>query len=151
VLWIAGAGDQQPVFEAQARDLGIDAKVVFLGLRRDIHELMSAADMFVLSSAWEGLPLVVGEAMACERLVVSTDAGGIREWLGGLGYVVPTRNSAALSAALLQALEMSVQDKQLQGRGARQRVLQRYSLGAVVEKWLKIYSGNFGHAVLSPD
>jgi glycosyltransferase involved in cell wall biosynthesis len=151
VLWIAGAGDQQAVFEAQANDLGIAEKVSFLGMRRDIHELMSAADVFVLSSAWEGLPLVVGEAMACERLVVSTDAGGIREWLGDLGYVVPTRNSEALAAALIQGLEMSSQEKESQGRIARERVIQHYSLGAVTEKWLKVYAGNFRPRVLVPD
>jgi glycosyltransferase involved in cell wall biosynthesis len=150
-LWIAGAGDQQPVFEAQARRLMIDSKVLFLGMRRDIHDLMSAADVFVLSSAWEGLPLVVGEAMACERLVVSTDAGGIREWLGGLGFVVPTRHSAALAAALRQALEMEVQEKEAQGRVARQRVVQRYSLGAVVDNWLEIYAGNFNDVALSAE
>lgn len=143
VLCIVGTGIDQHLLETQAKELCIDEKVRFLGLRRDIPALMSAADIFVLSSAWEGLPLVVGEAMACERVVVSTDAGGIREWLGNVGFVVPTRNSVALSAALIQSLEMSVEEKGLQGRAARERIMQHYSLTAVVARWLEIYQGNY--------
>lgn len=143
VLWIAGTGAERPIFEAQAKKLNIEDKVIFLGLRHDIPALMSAADIFTLSSAWEGFPLVVGEAMACKLIVVSTDAGGIREWLGGLGYVVPIKNSAALSKALLQGLEMSALDRELQRTAARERVMQHYSLAAVVTRWLEIYNGNY--------
>ena len=142
-LWIAGAGAEQPIFEALTERLGIGHKVLFLGLRRDIPALMAAADIFVLSSAWEGLPLVVGEAMACERVVVSTDAGGIKEWLGNLGFVVPIRDSVALSAALSQSLSMSHEEKRLQGRMGRERVIEHYSLDAVVDRWLQIYVGNY--------
>ncbi len=143
VLCIVGIGIGQHLLETQAKELCIDKKVHFLGLRRDIPALMSAADVFVLSSAWEGLPLVVGEAMACERMVVSTDAGGIREWLGNGGLVVPIRNSVALSAALIQSLEMTIKEKELQGCAARERVMQHYSLTAVVTRWLEIYQGNY--------
>lgn len=144
VLWIAGSGEQKSQCEQRANELGIVDKVRFLGLRRDIPSLMSAADIFVLSSAWEGLPLVIGEAMACERIVVSTDAGGIGEWLGNTGYVVPTRDSNALSAALLQALDLQEDARLAQGRAARERVLQHYSLAATVSRWLAIYQGRYG-------
>lgn len=144
VLWIAGAGGQQSQYEQRAKEMGIADRVGFLGLRRDIPSLMSAADIFVLSSAWEGLPLVIGEAMACERIVVSTDAGGIGEWLGDTGYVVPTRNSAALSKALLQAIDMHAEARLAQGFAARERVLQRYSLATIVSRWLAIYQGRYG-------
>lgn len=144
LLWIAGSGEQQQQYVQRARDLGIADRVRFLGIRRDIPFLMSASDIFVLSSAWEGLPLVIGEAMACERIVVSTDAGGIGEWLGNTGYVVPTRNSTALSEALLQALDMHEEARSAQGRAARERVLQRYSLATIVSRWLAIYQGRYG-------
>lgn len=143
VLWIAGTGEERSIFEAQAKELDIDHKVFFLGLRNDVPALMSAADIFTLSSAWEGFPLVVGEAMACKRIVVSTDAGGIKEWLGGLGFVVPIKNSTALSKALLQGLEMNAVDREIQGNAARERVLTHYSLAAVVTRWLEIYKGNY--------
>lgn len=142
VLWIAGTGDEQQGFQADAARLGIDEHVRFLGLRRDVPALMSAADLFVLSSAWEGLPLVVGEAMACQRVVVATDAGGVREWLGDCGYVVPVRDSLALADALGAALEAGAGERQRRGMAGRERVMTRYALSTVVQKWLQLYTGN---------
>ncbi|KRB81871.1 hypothetical protein ASE07_24145 [Noviherbaspirillum sp. Root189] len=143
MLCIAGDGELRSVHESQARSLGIASRVRFLGLRRDIPDLMSAADLFVLSSAWEGLPLVVGEALACERLVVSTDAGGIREWLGDAGHIVPVMDANALANAMLHALSLDRHDREIQGRIGRERVLAHYSMEAVVERWLQMYQGRF--------
>ena len=143
LLWIAGEGGDQAAVEQLAVDLGIRHAVRFLGLRRDMHALMNAADIVVLSSAYEGFPLVVGEAMACERIVVATDAGGVREWLGRSDHVVPTRDSPALAGALLNALGMDAQSRRLHGVAARERVLKRFSLDAVVARWEDIYRGDF--------
>jgi glycosyltransferase involved in cell wall biosynthesis len=143
VLWIAGTGSEQAHLEAMAAQLGIACRIRFLGVRRDIPVLMSAADIYVLSSAWEGFPLVIGEAMACERIVVSTDAGGIPEWLGQSGYLAPIRDSKALANALLTALNLEPDEKLAQGRAARQRILSRYSLNAVAERWEEIYEASY--------
>ena len=144
VLWIAGTGDDRSMAEINALvdSLGIREKTRILGLRRDVHALMCAADVFVISSCLEGFPLVVGEAMACERVVVSTDAGGTSEWLGSTGYTVPIRDSGALAGALLQALDLDDENRHLQGAAARERVLAHYSLTAVVQRWERIYRGN---------
>ena len=56
--------------------------VRWLGLRRDMPALLDAADAFVSGSAWEGMPLAVGEAMAMAKPVVATDVGGVRELVG---------------------------------------------------------------------
>ena len=148
MLWIAGAGGQQAQLEALAARLGIAGHIKFLGLRRDIPALMSAADIFVLSSAWEGFPLVIGEAMACERIVVSTNAGGIPEWLGQSDYIVPIRDSAALADALLRALVLDGESKRVCGQAARQRILSQYSLNTVAQRWEEIYKGEYqlGHS-----
>jgi glycosyltransferase involved in cell wall biosynthesis len=146
VLWIAGAADgkedDQARLEALACELGIRSKVDFLGFRRDVNVLMNGADIFVLSSAWEGFPLVIGEAMACERIVVSTDAGGVREWLGDSPLVVPTCDSAALAGALLRALDMQTDTRLAHGRSARNHVLTCYSLDAIAARWEQIYRGH---------
>ncbi|MDB5763096.1 MAG: hypothetical protein JWQ21_2091 [Herminiimonas sp.] len=144
VLWIASDGKGQQELEVIARQLGIVERIRFLGYRRDIPELMSAADVFVLSSAWEGFPLVIGEAMACERIVVSTDSGGVREWLGNAGYVVPVRDSRALAIALGEALALDAQARTELGCLARERVASRYSLSAVAARWEEIYRGGSG-------
>ena len=83
-LWVAGAGDTNEDSDliALCRGLGLSGSVRWLGLRRDLPALLDACDGFVLASAWEGMPLAVGEAMAMEKPVVVTDVGGVRELVG---------------------------------------------------------------------
>ena len=99
-LWIAGAsnGRMRATMEGLAEKLHLDSRVYWLGLRDDLPALLAAADGFVLSSAWEGMPLVIGEAMAMRRPVVATDVGGVRELVGETGQVVPPHDSDALGA-----------------------------------------------------
>ena len=139
-LCIAGDGPLREALGALTVELGIANRVRFLGVRHDVANLMSAADVFVLSSAWEGFGLVVAEAMACERVVVATDCGGVREVVGEAGYLVKPKDASALAQALNTALQLSDNRSMDMGRSARQRVIDYYSLDAVVEKWLKIYN-----------
>lgn len=143
LLWIVGAGDKQSQFEAMAHELGIYHRVNFLGLRRDVPDLMNAADVFVLSSAWEGFGLVVAEAMACERVVVATDCGGVREVLGKEGFLTEKGDSTALANSLIEAVNLTAPERFTIGRDARKRVLQNYSLNASANKWMKIYNGQY--------
>ncbi len=142
VLWIAGVGPEYDHIQALAATSAWHDRIKFLGLRRDMDALMSAADVFVLSSAWEGFPLVIGEAMACERVVVATEAGGVPEWLGSCGYIVRTRDSTALANAMLQAVELDDDERRSQGLVARKRVRKHYSLKSTVRRWERIYCGN---------
>lgn len=139
IVWIAGDGPLRQDMQTMAEALGISRLVRFLGVRHDIPKLMSAADVFVLPSAWEGFGLVAAEAMACERVVVATDSGGVREVVGDAGYLVPVRNPQALADALMKAMDMSPSDKSRLGKIARQRVQTHYSLEQAVEKWANIY------------
>jgi glycosyltransferase involved in cell wall biosynthesis len=138
-MCIAGDGPLRGNLEALAVKLGIADRVRFLGVRSDIPDLMSAADVFVLPSAWEGFGLVVAEAMACERVVVATDCGGVREVLGEAGYLVKTKDSKALAQALQTALQLPAIESATLGRAARQRVIEKYSLDSAVAKWLQLY------------
>lgn len=139
-LCIAGDGPLRQHLQALALDLGLADRVSFLGVRHDIPDLMSAADIFVLSSAWEGFPMVVMEAMAGERVVVATDCGGVREAVGDAGFLVEPRDAKALAHALQTALQLSANESASLGRAARQRVAEKYSLDATVEKWLQLYA-----------
>lgn len=141
-LWIAGGGGLLPDLKKLAADLGVLEYVKFLGIRSDIPALYNAADVFVLSSAWEGFGLVIAEAMASEKVVVATDCGGVKEVLGDCGFLVPPRNSKALAEALKQALMIVCEDARLLGERARQRVINDYSLPKAVETWNAIYSGS---------
>lgn len=145
-LCIAGDGPLRLDLENLVKQLGLSDRVRFLGVRRDVPALMSAADIFVLSSAWEGFPMVIGEAMAAERIIVATDCGGVKEFVGNTGLLVPTRNAVALAHQLEKALAFTYEDRSRFGRAARERVKEIYSLDAVVDKWLTIYRNEHGHS-----
>lgn len=142
-MCIVGNGPLRDKLQIMVSELELSHCVQFLGIRHDVPDLMSAADIFVLSSAWEGFGLVVAEAMACERVVVATDCGGVREVVGDAGFLVRPCDSSALADALQSALELPIVESARIGRAARQRVVERYSLDAAVGKWLEIYAGNF--------
>jgi len=140
-LAVAGDGPLRNKLASLTQKLGLSDRVSFLGVRNDIPDLLSAGDIFVLSSAWEGFPMVVGEAMACECLVVATDCGGVREFLGDSEFLVEPNNSEALAAAINDALQLTDDQRAAYGRFARERVQELYSLDVTVDKWLAIYKG----------
>ena len=138
-LWILGDGQLKSYLIEEAERLKIINKVQFLGIQDRVSDWMNAADVFVLSSAWEGFGLVVAEAMGCEKIVVATDSGGVREVLADCGFLVPARDSEALSIALVQALNIENRDAEILSKNARQRVVNNFSLDAVVDRWVTIY------------
>ncbi|TBV08270.1 glycosyltransferase [Phytopseudomonas dryadis] len=138
-LLIVGDGELRPKIEQQIKSLDLQARVSLLGIRKDVPELLSAADVFVLSSAWEGFGLVVAEAMAAERVVIATDSGGVAEVLGDNGFLVAPRNSAVLAESMRKAVDLSEGAASEYGKKSRQYILEKFSLDRVVERWLAIY------------
>ena len=107
-LIILGEGEDRPVLEALVAELGLGEAVALPGFRDNAMAYIAGAAMFVLSSAWEGLPTVLIEALAAGTRVVSTDCpSGPREILedGRLGSLVPVGDTAGLTAAMIDALE----------------------------------------------
>ncbi|BCX82768.1 N-acetylgalactosamine-N,N'-diacetylbacillosaminyl-diphospho-undecaprenol 4-alpha-N-acetylgalactosaminyltransferase [Methylomarinovum caldicuralii] len=107
-LVILGEGKQRPQLERLIRSLGLTDRVVLPGFTTNPYAWMARADLFVLSSRWEGFPGVLVEAMACGCPVVSTDCpSGPRELLenGRLGPLVPVGDDQALAEAMQQALQ----------------------------------------------
>lgn len=138
-LAIIGVGEEEERLHQQVKELALGSRVCFLGLRRDVNEWMSAADLFVLSSAWEGFGLVVAEAMACQRVVVGTDCGGVKEVIGDCGFLVAPHRSDELADAIVSALSLSPDESANLGSAARRRIEERYSLTATVSRWLRLY------------
>ncbi|MGB6746189.1 MAG: glycosyltransferase [Terracidiphilus sp.] len=140
-LWIAGEGSaaEAAALQSLAAQLGIAASVQWLGLRCDVPALLDAADAFVLSSAWEGLPLALGEAMAMEKPVVATDVGGVRELVGNVGAVVPARSAERLAEAMLVLMRQPQDAREAQGRAARERIVKDFSIDARAEEWDLFY------------
>lgn len=138
-LFIVGDGSCRGNIENLIDELGVSSSVTLLGVRRDVKEVMCASDCLVLSSSFEGFGLVLAEAMACSRLVVTTDCGGTKQVVGDCGYVVPPMDSTALASAMLSASRLSPQSRKMQGEVGRDRVVKQFSLDAAVDKWVKIY------------
>ncbi len=103
-------------FKELSAQLDLGDSVRWLGLRRDMPALLDAADGFVSASAWEGMPLAVGEAMAMEKPVVATDVGGVRELVGDAGVLVPARDSEALAEAMMATMQRSGEEREQTGR-----------------------------------
>ena len=138
-LWIAGEGDPQAVFAADPDLVSMKKSVQWLGLRHDIQDLLDAADGFVLASAWEGMPLVVGEAMSMGKPVVATNVGGVCELMGDTGTLVPSGDSKALSAAMLAMMQSDDIQKRRMSIAARERIAKFFSMKARAEQWESFY------------
>lgn len=140
-LWIAGESAEATSgsLRVLAAKLGIEDSVRWLGLRRDLPDLLDAADGFVLASAWEGMPLVVGEAMAMEKLVLATDVGGVRELVGVDGRIVPSKSPDALAKAMLDLMRSTPEARASLGHAARERIQDHFSIDARVDEWEAFY------------
>jgi glycosyltransferase involved in cell wall biosynthesis len=140
-LWIAGeaSGREFSKVRGMAAELGLDDSVRWLGLRRDLPALLDAADGFVLASAWEGMPLALGEAMAMEKPVVATDVGGVRELVGDAGAIIPRKDPEALARAMLERMQSTPEDRRALGRAARVRIQGNFSMDAKADEWEALY------------
>jgi glycosyltransferase involved in cell wall biosynthesis len=142
-LWIAGEGNR-PGVGSVSGFVAVSGSFRWLGLRRDLPALLDAADGFVLASAWEGMPLVVGEAMAMSKAVVATDVGGVRELVADTGVIVPAHDSDALSAGMLRVMAMPLEDREKLGESARARIIAHFSMDARAAEWQALYADVLG-------
>lgn len=137
---IVGDGPLRDNLLQLVNKLNLTDVVEFIGISRDVPGIMSASDLFVLSSSFEGFGLVVAEAMACERPVVVTDCGGVKEVVGNTGKLVAPKNSDNLAKGIIEVLNKSETELQHLGKQGRQRILDDYSLDYVVEQYMNLYN-----------
>jgi glycosyltransferase involved in cell wall biosynthesis len=137
---IAGRGELEEPLRSQARRLGIDARVRFLGLRPDIPALLSLCDVFVQPSLSEGLSVAILEAMAAALPVVTTRVGGNPELVvdGETGVLVEQANPRQLADAVTRLLTDSAEARRLGDNGLR-RVTNRFTVAAMVDAYQAIY------------
>jgi glycosyltransferase involved in cell wall biosynthesis len=138
---IVGDGPDRPRVEEEIRSLGLTEHVRLAGDRRDVPAQLAAADVFVLSSASEGMPVSVLEAMAAGLPVVASRVGGVPELVaeGESGLLVDPGEPDELAAALLRL----VQDPELRrrlGAAGRARAEQRFDVDAFRRAHVELYS-----------
>ncbi|MEO5616984.1 MAG: glycosyltransferase [Candidatus Eisenbacteria bacterium] len=148
---IAGDGALGHALEARAEKLGIAGRVRFLGRLDDLGPLLLAADAVVLASRWEGLPLVLLEALARARPVVATRVGGIPDVIedGVTGRLVASEDPAAL-ATVLEDFSKRTNAARLMGIAGQQLVRDRYTWERVVENFEAVYDDVMGLATFAP-
>ncbi|NLN15971.1 MAG: glycosyltransferase family 4 protein [Firmicutes bacterium] len=141
-LVVCGDGPFKGILQELADKLGLSSRVIFTGFRADALSLLQAADIFVLPSLSEGMPLSVLEAMALGKPVIATRVGGIPEVIehGKTGWLVPPGNAGALAATLQRAVRSSP-DYLLMARRARGTILRRFSIDETVISWRRLYEG----------
>jgi glycosyltransferase involved in cell wall biosynthesis len=124
-----------------ASALGVKDSVRFLGFEPDVRSWMQAADGFLLSSRWEGLPMALIEAAACGLPAVATDVPGTNEAIadGQTGWLAPAGDAAAFAAKMTALLESSPDQRKEMGQQARRRAVERFSLDAVLDRWEALY------------
>lgn len=139
-LLVIGDGELRDTLQQQVAELGLERHVTLTGFRNDALGLMRSLDLCVMSSVTEGLGSAVLEAMACERAMVGTRAGGIPEVIEDdvTGLLVPPRDHEAMAAAVVRLLRDPDRRAQM-GAAGRARVVSEFSVDALVQGTARVY------------
>ncbi|WP_243028295.1 glycosyltransferase [Thermus albus] len=139
-LLVVGDGPLRSELEEMAKRLGLADRVRFLGVRTDVPEVLAGADVFVLSSRYEGNPLSVMEAMAAGKPVVATAVGGVPELVedGVSGILVPPGDVEALARAIARLVE-DVGLRLRLGQEASNRAREQFDVGFMVRQYETLY------------
>lgn len=139
-LWIVGDGTQRASLEQRARELGLEANVTFWGQQLDVARFFSAADVFVMSSVSEGLPMSLLQAFSIGLPAIVTDVGGMAEVVrfADGGIVVPLTDGSEMTAAILRLAESSA-ERQQSSANAKAAFESHFTLSAMVDSYMKLY------------
>jgi glycosyltransferase involved in cell wall biosynthesis len=140
VLCGAGVTSDDTELMGWIRAAGIQDVCHLLGQREDIPRILNAVDIATSSSAGEGFPNAIAEAMSCGVPCAVTDVGDSRLIVGETGVVVPPKTPAALARAWKELLEAGPEARKHLGLAARERVEQNFSLAAVVNRYQDLYT-----------
>lgn len=140
ILQIWGEGPLQDSLEKLRDQLNLQDKVQFRGLTKKSYDIMQNADIFVMSSRWEGLPMVLGEAMACGLPVISFACHGPKDLIrdGVDGVLIPPEDVPALASGLEKLMNDEEKRRQLSVRSTE--VLERFGLEKITAKWESLLS-----------
>jgi len=139
-LTIVGSGPLEPALRAQAAHLRIQDRVRFLGFQSDVRSCLQRADAFVLSSRWEGLPVALMEACACELPAVFTETAGSRELLPNSPLpIARVGDPAALAHAMQTLMDLPSSTRRGLGHAARLQITARYDQQSVLNRLEILY------------
>jgi glycosyltransferase involved in cell wall biosynthesis len=140
-LVVLGTGPLEAELKQTAEGLGLGQRVKFAGFSANVSRWMQAADGFVHSSLYEGLPMVLLEAGACGLPAVATDVPGTREVIvqGETGWLAPAGDPERLGETMNWLMHTPPKKRRAIGRQARQHVVEHFSLDVVLDRWEELY------------
>lgn len=140
-ILLAGEGPLKDELQYEAKRLGVESNIRFLGYRDDVPDLLAASDVVVLPSLWEGLSLALLEAMMMGKPVISTEIGSNLEVCrkGNAIRLVPPKDSSALAEAMLEMIESPEQRFDLAESG-QQIAQQHYSEARMMQRYQDLYA-----------
>jgi glycosyltransferase involved in cell wall biosynthesis len=139
---VVGGGPRERVLRKRCGEMGLAERVLFTGWRDDAGEIMRLFDIFVMSSLWEAMPIVLMEAMAAARPVLATTVGDIPYMIaeGESGLLAPAGDPGALARGLLRLAEDPDLRRRL-GEGGRRAYEQRFTARTMAVAYEKLYMG----------
>jgi len=139
-LWMVGDGSQRKMLENLVGELGIENQVTFWGQQLHVAPFFSAADVFIMSSKSEGLPMSLLQAFSLGLPAIVTDVGGMAEVvrLAKAGLVVPSTDSAGMSAAILQ-LATCNEERMHFSKNAEAAFRSNFTLQSMADSYIDLY------------
>jgi glycosyltransferase involved in cell wall biosynthesis len=139
-ILFVGNGELLPSAARLAAEMGLEGRVLFLGARRDVPEILAASHVFVLASRYEGLPISIIEAMRAGLPVVASSVGGVPELVtdGENGFLVPRGDIGAMAEALQRLIDDPGLRERM-GQRSRERYLAEFTLERMVRETERVY------------
>lgn len=140
-LELVGDGPLLEMTKETVRELGLTEHVFFSGACNDVPERLAKADVFILISNWEGLPLTILEAMRSSLPVIATKVGGVPETVehGKTGFLIERNDQHALAASVARLIESDSLRVEM-GRQGRRKFEETFTFETMLSKTLRIYS-----------
>jgi glycosyltransferase involved in cell wall biosynthesis len=137
---LVGDGPLRESIEALGKELRVKDNMIFTGFRRDIRKILSAVDLLVIPSLFEGFPMITLEGMAMAKPIVATNIDGITEQItdGVNGFLVPPKDPSALAKAVIRVLN-DRKTARTMGLSARNKVEQEFSVEKMIAETEKVY------------
>lgn len=139
-MFFVGLGTDSEEAKGTFKKYRLEKNCIGLGFRKDIDKLLQGADLFLFGSFSEGIAGAVLQAMASGKIVVSTSAGGIPEYLkdGENGFLVEIGNSEMMKEKIIKALSLSKEERERIVKNATETA-KNYSIERTVEKYIKLF------------
>ena len=115
-------------------------RIIFLGERSDVQEIMASFDILCLTSKAEGFPNVIGEAMLLGLPCISTDVGDTKNILGKSGWIVPKNSTSLFAKYLDNILKMPEKKLKKYGKSARELIINKYDINKISDQYISLYN-----------